>query len=571
MKQKFKLLSFLGLSSLFLVGCSSSPSFESPSISGKKMHVVYKNNYKVTASVDNATFKPFLHDYNVETTADIDLTSDDLYLKINTSGTDTNKATKTQHALLYKDGDKYKYADLSSTEESEISSTDALGKLKETLKTYTTMTNGYLDLDKTFTCTTADQYIKDVVNYEKDYNETELGKLPEITSTKSGEGYKFDFKPKYVSYNTDQGVSNFATKEGTTDASFTFETNKEGLVTSYKQIYNQAQAMPIMNPAPEIYVTGTRELQVTYDATFTKANTLDRVTKIEFDKVVNGSFEAKQFAIDTTSHQPTDWSNPLTNYQDLDKEYIGIKPTPITDFKVKDVKLNGQSYTGNPTPLNYVLNGYYCFKVIKGIYNKISVEFEADVPTISYTGTNARVTVYKKLNTGNLQIVDLSTKFKKGDEIYIDCELPGTNSLTSIKVGETTLEKDSNVKKDERELYKHTVVSGENKIEVEVSGTEVAKAKVNVTVPDGFTDYAVKTFPYGQPPLVYTDLPADKEVTPANNLYGTIRAKSSDIQSIKYNGIATTVNVPDGETGYTYYCFPIKVATTFDVVVAKKS
>ena len=115
-------------------------------------------------------------------------------------------------------------------------------------------------------------------------------------------------------------------------------------------------------------------------------------------------------------------------------------------------------------------------------------------------------------------------------------------------------------------FYCYNVAAGNNTIEVLFKETNPSAGVVNVTNKTGYT-YELQSFTYAGAPTDYKVI-SDGMITPGAAIYGAIVIDSTKEVVVTVNGVETTVNIPAGAN--TFYCFAVKEAGKYDVVISEK-
>lgn len=367
--------------------------------------LTYTADYKLDVVSESASAKAFARTIKDVTTIEADFTSGSLYLHAKRVGRNvlTETEDKTVEALVWKDGEAYKY--LESTMGSEATLADeaaALAKIGELMKKVSNREAGFL---------TPDSLVYDEINeYEhseflldsKTVTVDEYFEDPKEMIKKVDGGIKVNSELEYVAYQTDGGVSELSGQPG---ANVTVETNEKGYVTDYTITYNDAQlSMPIMTPAPVLHLTGSRVLDAEYGATITKLNTIEHHATsgtvvipanekglVEVYTCVPGGFTSM-------SKLSSGDEAPVGNW-------LCVKVTPAGNNTVLNVSYGGKSETLVPPAQ---AGGYYCFTVTEG-EKSVVVNFEgsdvlAQVAKISVSVEGSQATskgvVWFPLNGG---------------------------------------------------------------------------------------------------------------------------------------------------------------------------
>ena len=353
--------------------------------------VTYTADYTLDVVSESTSAKGFARDIEDTTEITADFTAGNYYLHAKKVGYNKFAETEktTMEALVWKDGDTYKF--LESTMGSEVALENeeaAATKIAELMAKVSKREAGSV---------TPETLVYDGINsYEhrefllnsKTVTVEDYFDDPVMTKTDDN-GIKVESALEYVAYTTDGGVSELSANPG---ANTTVITNAKGFVTSYVETFNDAQLeMPIMTPAPVLHLTGERKLEATYGASIERLTTIDHhatngtilIPANEKGKVE--VFTCAPFAFTAMTKLTNGAEAPVGNW-------LCVKVTPAGSNTVLNV-----SYGGNSTTLvdPAQAGGFYCFTVIGG-ENSVVVNFEgsdtiAQVAniTVDTTGANA--------------------------------------------------------------------------------------------------------------------------------------------------------------------------------------
>ena len=336
-----------------------------------KFQLTYTANYDVDVDSNggSGTLDSFKHKTRDVTKSDVDFTSGDLYLKISKESKDlllSETASKTE-ALVYKEGSQYFY--VTSTMENPValaSEAAAKTKIGELIQSVSYNLGGYITTDT----------LKYEGNHMYEWREFGLSSTaitPEFCNDPyyygklDDGGLVIKTKPEYVGYKTDSGISDFSNKTDNYAADVTVKTDSKGLVTSYLETFNTASLdFAIMTPAPTVKITGTREFQASYSATFTKLTTIDHkltLATITWDESNYGDYEVYTCAADSKENKTKITSGTEVKVGDL----LAVKVIPAGSNQVKAVTLG-------TTTAEKDADGFYYFEITEG-NKKLSVNF----------------------------------------------------------------------------------------------------------------------------------------------------------------------------------------------------
>ena len=333
-----------------------------PSLTGK-FSFSYTANYKVDVDSHGGTGKldNFKHEVEDTTTGDIDLTSGNVYLKISKTSKDkrlSQEASKTE-ALVYKDGDTYKY--VTTTRENPValaSEEAAISKISDLVYSISYNLAGYITMD-TFKYEGDNNYqwrefgLSSTAVVAEDCND------PYYFGKRKDGGLNIKTKVGYVGYKTDNGISDFSNHTDKYAAEAVVKTNSTGLVTSYAETYNNASLdFAIRTPAPTVVITGNRNFSANYGATFEKAGTIEHhLTKsvITWDENPKCTFEVYSCPADNKASKTAIKSGDEVKVGDL----LAVKVTPYGHNNIVNVALGTTSAEVSD-------DGFYYFEVSEG-------------------------------------------------------------------------------------------------------------------------------------------------------------------------------------------------------------
>lgn len=333
-----------------------------PSLTGK-FSFSYTANYKVDVDSHGGTGKldSFKHEVEDTTTGDIDLTSGNVYLKISKTSKDkrlSQEASKTE-ALVYKDGDTYKY--VTTTRENPValaSEEAAINKISDLVYSISYNLAGYITMD-TFKYEGDNNYqwrefgLSSTAVAAEDCND------PYYFGKRKDGGLNIKTKVQYVGYKTDNGISDFSNKADDYAAEAVVKTNSTGLVNSYAETYNKASLdFAIRTPAPTVVITGNRNFSANYGATFEKAGTIEHhLTKsvITWDENPKCTFEVYSCPADNKAAKTAIKSGDEVKVGDL----LAVKVTPYGHNNIVNVALGTTSAEVSD-------DGFYYFEVSEG-------------------------------------------------------------------------------------------------------------------------------------------------------------------------------------------------------------
>ena len=333
-----------------------------PSLTGK-FSFSYAANYKVDVDSHGGTGKldNFKHEVEDTTTGDIDLTSGNVYLKISKTSKDkrlSQEASKTE-ALVYKDGDTYKY--VTTTRENPValaSEEAAIKKISDLVYSISYNLAGYITMD-TFKYEGDNNYQWREFGLSSTAVPAEDCNDPYYFGKRKDGGLNIKTKVGYVGYKTDNGISDFSNHTDKYAAEAVVKTNSTGLVTSYEETYNKASLdFAIRTPAPTVVITGNRNFSANYGATFEKAGTIEHhLTKsvITWDENPKCTFEVYSCPADNKAAKTAIKSGDEVKVGDL----LAVKVTPYGHNNIVNVALGTTSAEVSD-------DGFYYFEVSEG-------------------------------------------------------------------------------------------------------------------------------------------------------------------------------------------------------------
>ena len=329
-----------------------------------------------------------------------------------------------------------------------------------------------------------------------------------------------------------------------------------------KETYNAALVFNIMSNPPLVTINGERSFTAEYGVTLTKADSVVMTPSLAvYEQAQGGTFVVKTCAQGA-------WGNmtEVANGGTLEVgKYVCIKVTPAEGKAVDTVSLNGNTQTVvDPAQAG----GFYCFDVVVGD-NVIVVTYK-DAPKTD-NGTivipslaTAKVEVFTCAPGGfaSMKPVANGGEVVPGNWVCVKITPAGTNTVASVKYnGSADLLAPLT---QTGGFYCFSAVKGENKLEVAITGEDVLKAKVNVTNESNIT-YQLQSFDFVNNAPTNYQVITNGEIVPGAVVFGAIVVAANTPVVVTVNGVATTVNIPVGPN--TFYCFSVKAADTFNVVI----
>lgn len=239
------------------------------------LKATYTADYFLDVETENVGAKGFARKIKETSVIEADFTAGNIYFHIKTTGRNLLKeeTDSVKEGLVYKNGDKYYY--LTSTVADPIVLKDeaaALTQVSTLMKKLSYREAGYVD-SGAFLYNGIGDYEYHYFNLDST-NVTKDDSISSQTFEKTEtDGLKVTTIFDYVGYGTDQGTSDLGDSK---IAELTVETNKAGQVLSFNEVYKDASlAMPIMDPAPILKMSGTRTLTASYGETITKLETIE--------------------------------------------------------------------------------------------------------------------------------------------------------------------------------------------------------------------------------------------------------------------------------------------------------
>ena len=489
----------------------------------------------------------------------------DLYIKAVKTRQDKliDETAVTTEEILYKKDGVYYYQTSSSD---AVVVEDAAAKLASILEETTYEQIGGLTLDALVYKTLDKAYELKLIGLSDTFIEDDLVD-PTYSEGENG-GLKVNYKPEYVGYRTDGGWSDFSNSADGYAATVEILTNNEGLVTSMKETYNSASLVfNIMSNPPTVTITGERSFTATYGEEITKAESVALAPSVAvYEEATNGTFVVKTCAMGQFNNM-TDVANggALTM-----GNIICVKPTANEGYEVAKVVVNG-----NETPMidPAQAGGFYCFNVAPG-NNTIEVLFKASEPTNGVVTVDNKTTfdyqvqsfTYGATGPVDYKVVE-NGEIEPGASIFGAIVIDSTKEVVVTVNGTATA---INIPANGVTFYCFAVKEGGayNVIITEKGAPVVTTGVVTVDNKTTF-DYQVQSFTYGATGPVDYKVVENGEIEPGASIFGAIVIDSTKEVVVTVNGTATAINIP--ANGVTFYCFAVKEAGEFDVVITEKN
>ena len=524
----------------------------------------YVTNYKVDVvrpGADASGMDSFKRDVVATTVVEMDLGAD-AYIKVTKTRQDKlvdAEAIKTE-AVLYKKDGAYYYQTSSSAAEAV---TDASAKLAAIFEETTYEQIGGLTLDALLYNSLDKSYELKTFGLSDTFIEDDLVD-PTYTAGANG-GLNVNYKPEYIGYRTDGGWSDFSNATDGYAATVELATNDKGYVTSMKETYNSASLVfNIMSNPPTVTITGERSFTATYGAEITKVDAVDFAPSIaKLTTPTNGTYTVTTCAMGDFGNMA-----PVTDGASLELgKIICVKPTPDAGYEVSKVIVN-DSETPMTDPAN--AGGFYCFKVKPG-NNTIEVLFKAAEPKFATVNVTNNTSYDYELQSftyagapSNYQPV-VDGKIEPGAAIFGAVVIDSTKE---VEVYVNDVQTTVNIPAGNVTYYCFSVKTADTyNVVINLPGADAptteTKGIVNVTNNTSY-DYELQSFTYAGAPSNYQTI-TNGEIEPGAAIFGAIVVSADTPVSVEVNGAPTTVNIPAGNI--VYYCFAVKTAGTYNVVI----
>ena len=523
--------------------------------------LTYTTNYKVDVvrpGADASGMDSFKRDVVATTVVEMDLGAD-LYIKVLKTRQDKlvdETAVKTEE-ILYKQDGKYYYQTSSSA---AVEVTDAAAKLAEIFETATYEQIGGLTLDALVYNATDKAYELKTFGLSETFIEEDLV-APTYAAGANG-GLKVNYKPEYIGYRTDGGWSDFSNAESGYAATVDIETNDKGYVTSMKETYNSASLVfNIMSNPPTVTITGERSFTATYGESITKSESVEFAPSTAvFSEATGGSFVVMTCAMG-------DFANlaPVANGGALELgKIICIKPTANDGYEIVKVVVNGSE---EPITAPANAGGFYCFNVAPG-NNTIEVLFKEVDPTAGVVTVDNKTSFEYQLQSFTYAGAPTDYKviengiIEPGDAIFGAIVIDSSKAVVVTVNGVAT---SVNIPAGNVTFYCFSVKTG-GKYEVVITEQGAAATGNGIVTVTNNTSYSyqLQSFTYAGAPTDYKVI-ENGEIVPGASIFGAIVISAETPVSVVVNGAATTVNIP--ANGVIFYCFAVKEAGNFDVVI----
>lgn len=295
-------------------------------------------------------------------------------------------------------------------------------------------------------------------------------------------------------------------------------------------------------------------------------------TSIEKDDLVEPSYKASKEGLTVTYkpeyfgyHTDGGWSD----FSNADKGYAA-EITLTTNEK------------GYVTSFNETLDGKLDFNIM------------TPAPTVSVTGSRVFSATYGETLTkadkvdlikSTAKIADLSG----GKALIMTCKMGDFNNMTPITNGAElalgnvicikptadpgkeleAVEVNGSTKtliEPEKAggFYCFDVIAGENTISVTFKDEAAPTVATVVITNDSNIEFSLVSFPFMGGTPTFTPV-TDNTIEPGANIFGAIAVASNVAVTVTVNGTSTNPNIPGGAN--MYYCFAVKTAGTYNVVI----
>ena len=588
MKKKFITCALIGAAALSLVACGQTktptvektpttvetptqPAFDAAGLVAnfdESINTTVKATYVANYDVDitreggvNAGFAKFFHKIRSTSEIEMDL-GQDLYIKVSKTWQDlyVNEDVTETEVILYKKDGKF-YYQTNSTAAVEVAAAEAQAKLEAILAETTYEDAGAMKLQAFLYNNLDKSYELGVFGLTDTFIEEDL--VDPVYSENSNGGLHVVYKPEYIGYKTDMGMSDFSNPTDGYAAEVVIDTNNKGYVTSLKETYNSAMLdFAIMEPKPRVTITGSRELTAEYGVTLTKSEGLAIATTATYAQANNGTFVVKT----CPNGQFGNMTEVANNGELTVGNVLAIKPTAAEGYEVDKITVNGSATTMiDPAQAG----GFYCFKIVEGT-NAIVVTFKAvqgetTTPnaTVKYSTVAGGTYAVKYCTMGDFANM---TDLANGGSVELGkilCIKP--TAAAGYKVGTVSVNGVTQTMVDPAAaggFYCFAVAEGKNEVVVTFEELTVARysAAKNGT-------YVVKTCVMGQFTNM-SDVANNGELVVDNILCIKVTpAEGYVVDTVSVNGVAEPM-LPIAQAG-GFYCFKITAGHSNIVVTFK--
>ena len=583
MKKRFLVFFLTLLVSLSLVACKgddgdgdgdggNTPAFDAAAVVAGfedkvegTVKLTYKTNYKVDVvrpGADASGLASFKRDVEATAVVEMDLGAD-LYIKVTKTRQDklVDAAPSTMEYLLYKAEGKY-YVVSSESLKQEVPGDQALLVLSQLLEGATFEQVGPVTLDTLVYNALDKEYELKVFGLTETFLADEL--VDPTYSAAANGGLHVDYKPEYVGYRTDMGYSDFPGAEDKAAATISIDTNNKGYVVNMKETYENASLVfNIMSNPPTVSINGERSLTATYGEAITKVDTVNFLpSTAKFVETVGGTY--------------TVMTCPMGQFQSLAPvadggaltlgNIIAVKPVAAEGYELDKVIVNDVE---QPMIDPAMAGGFYCYNVKPGV-NTIEVVFAELDPTSGIVNVTNN-TSYEYM----LQSFTYANGGPSGYQTITDGKIaPGAavfgaiviESSKEVVVTVNGVETNPNIPSGTVTYYCWAVrESGKFEVVISEKGTTPTGDGIITVANNTSHEYQLLSFNLvnGAPDAF---VPVQNgTVTPGTSVWCAIAIDSSIAVNVTINGAAPSLALP--KDGVTYYCFAVKAAGEFAVVI----
>lgn len=405
----------------------------------------------IDANGGTANLDSFKRNIESKTTVEADYTAGNYYVKVSTETVDKmkNSTTKVEGLLFKGEDNKYYSMTTMSTAAELVSDDKVLDTINSLISTVSNVQVGGVS-SSSFLYKTGKAYELSEFALTDTFTADDL-EDPVYSKNAKG-GLKVEYKPLYIGYQTDNGVSDFKNHKDSTKpaATVVLNTDAKGHVTDYTETYTDTGLdMPIMTPAPTVLITGTRTLNSEFGATLNKVSTIDHNTDTAYVNIKRDqSVQSVKLSTMILAGQTPSEITPveLTNYSASTKvaanKWAALVVKCITGFEVDSVTVNGKPCMN--------INGQYCFNIsAAGVYN-VEVKSKNSAGTVEYLtignvtkGEHVKEVVVDYIVSPNFSEVkhftDNKATFENGMFICVKATFDDGFDYDEVKVNDTVV------------------------------------------------------------------------------------------------------------------------------------
>lgn len=276
--------------------------------------------------VQNPDYQSFAKDVADEVVVNVDLTAGDVYYY----GKLTEKDGSVSEQLVCKEGDGYVIMTTSSVKQPLPGEEVAVQVINDLMKALSLKTAGYMNMGM-FTFNNTSWITDYVLLGSANVNPDDAYFAYEYADNNGG--LKMVLNADYIGYFGDQGTFEFGKQEEAEHAGVvTVETTPEGFVTLFNEELTAYQALAIINPPVPLVLNGTRTMTASYDADFTRVESIDQDDMIVLN-VENATVATFDFDVATMAATP---GTDLTA-----GHFVAVTVEPKAGYVVKSVTVNG--------------------------------------------------------------------------------------------------------------------------------------------------------------------------------------------------------------------------------------